>query len=153
MVDTLEQAKQQLRENWEKGLPCPCCTQFVKLYKRPIYGVLIYSLIKLHKLTEQKEDYYHITELTPEKSSGGGDFAKLLYWELIEEKPQDERTKEKRTSGYWKITEKGKLFVKNELAILSHVMLFDGKCYGFTGKEVTAKEVLGSKFNYEELMQ
>lgn len=31
--ETLEEAKQFLRENWEEGADCPCCTQKVKLWK------------------------------------------------------------------------------------------------------------------------
>jgi len=149
-MDTLENAKQELRDNWQKGVECQCCHQFVKVYKRPIYSGIVKSLIGLYHLDD---GYHHVSEFQLGQKSGGGDFAKLVYWGLIEERPKNESTKEKRTSGFWHITDKGRLFVLGELMVLSHIWLFDGKSFGFTGKEVGVREVLGKKFNYEELMK
>jgi hypothetical protein len=149
---TLEEAKQVLRDGWQKGVICPCCTQFVKLYKRPMYATQAYSLIRLYKLCQEDYTYHHITKLMPAQSSGGGDMAKLVYWGLIEEMPKDEETNEKRTSGYWRITRKGTDFVEGSTTVKSHIKIFDGEFYGFMGKEVSIRDVLGKKFDYEELM-
>lgn len=149
---TMEEAKQLLKDNWEKGIDCPCCTQFVRLYKRPLYLAQAYSLIRLYKLCQDDYTYHHISKISQENASGGGDFAKLIYCGLVEEKPKDEDDETKRTSGYWRITRKGTDFVEASVTVKSHIRIYDGSFYGLIGKEISIKDALGKKFNYEELM-
>lgn len=149
---TLADSQQWLQERLEKGQTCPCCKQFAKIYKRPINGVSAYSLIRLYWECHYTDDYVHIAKITPPHMAGGGDFAKLVYWDLVEEMPKGEGVTEKRTSGFWKITEKGRQFVDGEITVPSHVRLYDGKSLGLVGGQVGIKEVLGNKFDYAELM-
>lgn len=149
---TLEEVQNWLRAKVEKGETCPCCKQFAKVYKRKIYSKAVYSLIKLYRLNENQANYYHITQLNPEKVSGGGDFAKLVYWGLIEEKPKEEDETTSRTSGYWKITNKGRYFVERQKTIPTYARIYDSRLLGLTGPEIDIKEALGTKFDYEELM-
>lgn len=150
LTDTLEDAKQYTREHWEKGVRCPCCDQLVKLYKRPLYGTIAVNLIRLYKL--DRSQYHHIAKILLPNSSGGGDFAKLIYWGLVEEQQKDEEDTVSRTSGMWKITQKGIDFVNKKTKLYSHVLIYDGRFLGLSGNEVDIKDVLGKKFNYEELM-
>lgn len=142
-----------MRENWETGVDCPCCNQLVKLYNRKLYSTPAAYLVNLYRLDRKnpKQVYWHVTEIQ-KVIIGGGDFSKLMYWGLITEQPKDEDDDSKRTSGYWAITDKGRDFVRGKITVPSHVRLFDGKSYGFTGKQVTIHHVLGNKFNYAELM-
>lgn len=153
---TLEEAKEllksELREELSKGARCPVCTQFSKMYKRPLYGTIAQDLIRLYRACEFDSNFYHIGEFSSRKASGGGDFAKLVYWGLVEEKEKDEDDTTTRTSGYWRITGKGELFVQGEITVPSHVKIYDGRCLGLTGEQVSIKDVLGDKFDYEELM-
>lgn len=148
---TLEEAKQFLRERLEEGAECPCCTQFAKVYKRKLYSTMARHLINLYWKHENdpSETYFHISDFCPKHP---GDFAKFLYWGLVEEKPKDEDDTSKRTSGYWALTLEGRLFVENQTTVLSHVKIYDGRLMGFTGKKISIKEALGKDFNYEELM-
>lgn len=150
LTDTLEYTKQYTREHWERGVKCPNCDQNVKLYKRPLYGTIAVNLIRLYKLN--RSDYHHITKILLPNSSGGGDFAKLIYWGLVEEQPKEPEDTTTRTSGMWKITQKGIDFVEKKIKLYSHVHIYDGRFLGLTGDEVTIIDVLGKKFNYEELM-
>ena len=75
---TMEEAKQLLKDNWEKGIDCPCCTQFVKLYKRPLYSAQAYSLIRLYKLCQDDYTYHHISKISQENASRGGDFENVV---------------------------------------------------------------------------
>jgi hypothetical protein len=153
-AEVLAIVKDKLREQLEKGAPCPVCTQFCKIYKRKIYSTPARGLLQLYKLTEaENEEYFHITRIEALNRSGGGDFAKLTYWGLVEEKPkEDDDETTGRTSGFWKITDLGRMFARNEVTVPSHVKLYDGRKLGFTTGRVGIKEVLGKNFDYEELM-
>ena len=149
-MQTITEAKQYLRENWEKGVDCPCCNQLVKLYQRPITGSMVTWLIELYKLSKGGNGvYFHITKIG---TDGEGDFAKLQYWGLIAEQEKDPSDTKKRTSGFWTITEKGKNFVEGKITVPSHIKIFNNKQYGFNGSQVYISDCLGNKFNYRELM-
>lgn len=147
---TIAEARKYLEENAKKGAECPCCKQLVKRYVRPMYSRQVLALINLYKLAKQKPDYYHMTQIEGSLRSGGGDFAKLRYWGFIVEKPNFKD--DKRTSGFWAITEVGSDFVRNAIKVKSHVVLYNNKFLGFTGSDVSISGVLGTKFNYHELM-
>jgi hypothetical protein len=155
---TLKEAKDVLRAEWNEGIECPCCTQFVKLYKRKITSSMAYALILLYRYFEANPDqeWVHMNDYLntldipfPVKS---GDNAKLRYWDLLEEKPE-QRDDGSNRAGYWKLTELGREFVEGEITVRSHAKVFNSKSYGLTGVDVTIHEALGNKFNYDELMK
>ena len=38
-IETIKEGKEYLRKNFNEGVNCPCCNQFVKLYKnQPLFG-------------------------------------------------------------------------------------------------------------------
>lgn len=82
----------------------------------------------------------------------GGAWAKLRYWELIEEMPKDSMTTEKRTSGMWRITDKGISFVEGNISVPKYVKLYNQTFYGYEGDDVSIHDVIKEKFNYRELM-
>ena len=149
----IESAKAHLRENFEKGTSCPCCGQFVKLYKRKLHATMARMLIGLYRA--DAGEFLHIKQLialTGMSEFTCGDFAKLTYWEFIEQEPKPDEEKDKRTSGRWKITAVGKKFVEGEISVPSHAKVFDSKFLGLAGDRVSIKHCLGEKFSYEELM-
>lgn len=150
---TLEEAKSWLRKQVEEGARCPCCTQLAKIYKRRIYSTMARNLIDLYKmsLASPEVEYFHVGNFGA-LASGGGDFAKFVYWGLVEEQPKDENNKAKRTSGHWKLTNKGTLWVNGLATVQSHVKLYDSRVMGFEGEQITIREALGKNFDYEELM-
>jgi hypothetical protein len=151
---TLYEAIIYLDENKREGVHCPCCNQLAKIYKRSINATMVKPLIKLYKLHKFNfnwMDYHHIASFEAQKA-GGGDFAKLSYWGLIEEKIKDSTNTTSRTSGLWRITHFGKMFVEGMYRVQKYVLLYDSKLLRFEGDYLYIKDCLGNKFNYEELM-
>jgi len=151
LFTSLTEARGWVEKMKKDGCICPCCTQISKIYKRKLYSTMAFELIKIYKLTkgDDKDDFINIKEIN---NRGGGDFAKLALWELVVEKPKDPEETVTRTSGLWKITEKGNLFVQGKLNVATHVFLYNAKVLGFSETNTTIKEALGKKFNYVELM-
>jgi hypothetical protein len=150
-MKTIEEGKNYLRANYEKGCVCPCCGQYVKAYWRNIYSTVARDLIHLYRLQNNEDRYYHISDIRT-STSGGGDLAKLISWGLVEEMPKDPNNVKQRTSGYWKITEKGKRFVENTLKVEKYAVYYNNKLLRYEGRLVGIKDCLSNKFNYEELM-
>jgi len=146
---TVEQAKEKMRRNLEDGSFCPCCNRFVRMYKRRVSSVSAVCLIRLYKLSNRTHNkWFHIKDI--QGKSGGGDFAKLRYFGLIEEASND--CPNKRTSGFWRITDEGRRFVKGWLSVPCYVKVYNGKVYGEGAEKITIHQALNEKFDYAELM-
>lgn len=151
MTDSIIEAKKHLKENYHKGTSCPCCNQFVKLYLFKMQASMAWVLIQLYnKRKEGERDgcWVHVIRVL---KTNNGNYAKLRYWGLI--KPfEGEEDPSIKASGFWKITDKGCRFVKGYNKLPSKAAIYNNKCYGLQGEDVSIKDVLGTKFNYNELM-
>lgn len=142
---TIKEAKNYLAENFKEGVACPCCGQFVKQYKRPIHSFMARMLIRLSRMSD---GYHHYEDIF--RGVIGGDFSKLVYWDLIEEQKNEDTNK--RTSGVWRITPKGRAFANRQILIPKYIVLYDSKLQRFEGDNIDIVKAIGKKFNYEELM-
>lgn len=150
---TLKEAKKYLRDNFEKGVDCPCCGQFVKKYNRKITSSMAYGLLLLSKLSPEKK-WIHVDEIVKISAISHkaiADFPKFKYWGLIIASDEQREDGSKR-NGMWMITDKGRDFVNGVVKIPSRVLIYNSKFIGFDGDDVTIQEILGEKFNYRELM-
>lgn len=153
-MQTLEEAKQVLRDNWEEGIDCPCCHRLVKLYRRPLSSGASRSLIILYNINKQNNGgWVHIqNEFAKRKLNVNGmDYGILKWWDFIEPMP-NENDPTKKANGYWKITQKGIDFVLGRTDAPSHKMIYDNKLKYESDKKITIRESLGNKFDYYKLM-
>jgi len=148
-MKTIQSAKQYIKENRIKGVNCPCCGQFVKVYTRRLYAGMAYELIRLYNLHKGTnfEMYIHHKFFSDTRING---ISKLKHWGLVEEKINTDT--KKRTSGYWKITKLGINFVLNKIAVYEKIILYKNEFQSFKGEKVKITDCLGTKFNYTELM-
>jgi hypothetical protein len=145
----LGEAREQLRQLVGDGHHCPCCTQLVKLYKRKINSTQARALILMFR--ECGRGWGHLpslrTHLAPYHSN---EEPKLRYWGLLEEekavRPDGGR------SGWWRVTEAGEAWITGEITVRKYARVFDGRCRGLAGPEITIHDALSTKFDYKELM-
>jgi len=141
----LEQAQEELLDNIEEGTTCLCCGQLAKIYKMKMTSTMAFCLIKLSK---KPDAFYHISTMG---HSGGGEFAKLRHWGLIEQQ-ENNNNKKKRTSGFWAITPKGREFVLSNIKIPKYYEIYNNNILEFSNELITIKQALNNKFDYSELM-
>lgn len=159
----LADAKAQTLAAAPKGVSCPCCGQFVKVYKRRLNTALAHALLLISKRQPRSEEevWFHVpTFLSSQTSTStirGGDWAKLVYWGLIESMPADRKDGSNR-SGYYRITTKGIQFAADKITLPKYAYVYNQTLLGFSDgdtypkESTTIKEALGAKFNYAELM-
>lgn len=147
---TLKEAKKWLRDNFDKGCKCPACGQHVQLYKRKLNSGMALVLIRLYK--EYPDDWVPVKEwLRIKKYKNNHDWTMLKYWELIEEKKNDDP--KKKSNGYWRITNKGKNFVNFVITVPTHIHIYNKKFRGYSEEHTNIKNALKNHFDYEELMK
>lgn len=154
---TVAQVKEWLLENARAGAQCPCCHQRVQFYKRTLTSTMCYALILIEQHFRTSTDWLHVpqylTAAGADEAARGGDYAKLKDWGFIESKPSIRDDSSTRT-GYWRITERGKAFVRGEIRVHKTVELYNQRR---TKKDadpttVSIQEALGTRFDYAALM-
>lgn len=156
----LAQAVRWVLEHRQDGVTCPCCGQFAKVYRRKLSSTMAYALILIDRhFRKVPGGWLHVpsylTKNVPDKCGAtyrGGDWAKMAYWGLIEEKdePREDGCKH---AGWWSITDLGQQFVRNQVRIPSHVLLYDQRLLSLDRTTMIGiKDALGDRFNYDELM-
>ena len=151
--------RKKLFARMEEGFPveCPCCQQTGKIYKRSISTTMVRQLIIISKASRSKwadhENWVDVKQFYLPGASG--DYAKLRFWGLIE--PQSVRTNRKNASGWWRITDLGRSFVKGALTVCKYVYVYNNRLYEVEGVDsegpfIFIGKALGEKFDYEELM-
>lgn len=147
-METLQDAKDYLNENYKKGVKCPCCKQTVKLYKRKLNSGMARTLIAMFN---GPEGNIHVKDYLREKNlKNTHDFTLLKYWKLIVPIANCDGGQE---LGLWSITDKGKQFCRGEIKVQKHVLILINKHIGFSEEETTIQESLGNHFDYDELMK
>jgi len=155
---TLAEARQFVQEGREHkdGVVCPCCEQRAKIYKRKLNAKMVLALIDLVDLylSQDTRDWINIHDVKKiQGRPGGGDFAKLRYFDLIVEKERDpEADGDQRSSGYWKPTKKGHLFVLGKWTVPEAVFLYDEKLVREAERETDVRTALGKQYSYAEVM-
>ena len=155
-IETLEDAKEVIRASFKSGgTGCPCCGQFVKLYRRKITSSMAQGLISVYHYFKRPDAAEWLQVPSFLKSSTlCGDFSKLRYWDLVEPMPKQERPDGSKRAGYYRITEAGIAYAEGA-TIDQYRYEYNGHRRTIDDPDLTQhsiKDALGSKFNYAELM-
>lgn len=136
----------EIRREGKAGVLCPCCDQLAKVYKRRIYKTVARQFLTFAKAA-LAGGWVDVRSI----AMRGGDFAKLAYWGLIEERQKDPDDKDRRTSGWWRLTEKGRQFAENATTVPTFAHVYNGRVVRFSGPPASIVSALGSTFVYADL--
>lgn len=151
---TVAEARAIVMRNREEknGTTCPCCDQNCKVYPRSLNAPMARLLIWLVNSYEGHPRWYNVHEFPLiQGRRGGGDFAKMVYWGLIEEREKDEG-QDQRTSGFWRPTERGIDFVHRKISVRRKAMIYNKGKLRHEGERIDIVDALGEDFSYDELM-
>lgn len=146
---SLAEEQERIRENLDKGTTCRACHQNAKRYKRKMSCNQAIGLVNLYRLSLRGENSQHIENLGDRHVFC--DFQKLRYWGVVTPVKNDDP--KKRSSGMWKITEKGIQFVKGEITLPEAAYTYNGQCHGYSENHIHIWDAFKNKFDYEELMK
>lgn len=147
-------AKQFLEDHILEGVDCPVCGRFAREYERPIHRTMARMLIRLYHLTARSENVYFYSGNIAKgiSTTGTNDFSKFRFLGLVEEMPKG-IDQDQRTSGMWRITPSGKLFVENQMKVHKYAVIRMKEFRGLTGDMISIEDALGKSFSYKELMR
>lgn len=137
------------------GEHCPCCGQLVKLYRRSLSNAPARWMIKLylHDGNEGRE-YVYMPEVlnTMRGTPSQGGYGNLgQYWDLTDRMPGIRSDGSNRV-GWWRLTDDGREFVLDHLTVPKYAYVYNSKLFDFDGPEWSIRDALGTKFDYNDLM-
>jgi len=148
----LKEARRFVRDGAKKGVDCPCCGQYAKIYERKFNSTMARAIILLSRYQSHNPGrWIHAGIVIKGSDIRSHDWYGIRYWDLIEQRPKDEDGKG-RTSGMWRVTQKGYNFAGALIELPSHVTLYNGNVRGFSVSEISIMAALGKHFDYLELM-
>lgn len=136
MNDGLKEARQWLAKMFKEGVGCSCpaCGQHVEKYRRQIYGAMVDGLAYISKHPGAKSDKL--------RYFGGGDYAKLAYWGLIE---QDQNKQ-------WRCTPKGESFLRGEVFVPKFMYVYNAVVFGRSEEMVDVYQCASKGFKFEDVV-
>ena len=142
------------------GVNCPCCGQLAKVYPRTITSSMAYVLILLERhFRKFPKDWLHVPSyLTKTCKIGsavrGGDWAKLVHWDLIVKKPELREDKSRR-NGKYKLGPKAVSFVRGRLELPRYAYIYNGALLRMSEEKITIHDALkrSNRFDYAALMR
>jgi hypothetical protein len=144
--ETLDEARDRLREQLNEGAKCPCCTQFAKVYRRKINSGMARALVKMWDKAGMEWVY------TPRLCPWTHEVGQLSWWDLIED--SRDRRDDGGRAGWWRITSRGRRFVLNQSREPKYAHIYDGRLISLDNSEtVNIVEALGARFDYRALME
>ena len=159
LTTPLGEVKDYLRENYEEkgGCECPACGRHVELRPRKLNSSMAYAAIIMYNLRKKNGDpnrYFKMNEEIAKLKipSSNVEYSKLNYWGLAEQNPTNDNPKTK-TSGLWRLTDKGIRFVMGEISVPRHVFVYKNIVRKISDERTNISDSLGDKFDYNELIK
>lgn len=150
-MTTLAESKERFEQAIRgEGADCPCCGRWGKINAYQVTSTQAKGLIWM--FTNFPADYWVDLGNAPGWLLRSKPMATSKWWGLVEPAAKDENDADKKASGKWRLTDKGRAFVLGRTLIPQYVFVFDNTCYGYSENMVDIRDSLKKKFSYEELM-
>jgi len=146
----LEEERDRVAEGMytKDGVICGACDRIAKARSLPFSinnAIALIWMKRYHDL--HPGDFVHVPSRAPKFMGKDGEFSRLLYWGLIEQAPNDDP--KKRSSGLWRIVQRGIEFVEGRLRIQREFVRYNSTLLGFRGPMISLTE--GIPFDYRDL--
>lgn len=136
------------------GMTCRACGQLARSYNRKLNSSMAAALCWLTRQSGDGTPWIDTVSWdVPEYVRRSRELPRLKLWGLAEPKPVEPGSK-KKTSGFWRITDKGRDFALGKVNVPSHarVWLDSVRENGFSEDRISVQDALGRHFDYRELM-
>jgi len=142
-MTTLDEARAAVKQTLDSGGIgiCPCCGQTIKMYARQIYGTMVKQLAQL---VAYGQGLHPRNLVGGNNLSGGGDHAKMRFWGLVDQDPED---------GVWFATVKGADFLKGRISVPKYAYIFNNTLDSFSDEEVRVEDCCSKSFDLPELLK
>jgi hypothetical protein len=132
-----------------KPVVCEHCGHVETPRRRWLNASYANYLIAMDRKSGNDFPWVHvIKDFRQEPLASRGDFAKLRFWGLIEQKQNEDATK--TCSGYWRLAPAGRSFVREGSRAVAWKIFQFGRPVQDSALEITIAQALGRPFDFQE---
>lgn len=137
----------------KKSMGCPCCGKRVISQVHTITSGLTKYLERIYEEGGyNNRDYVHVTSTIFDKDLVRiRRYSFLKHWGLLIALPG--KGEKSKTSGMWKVTEKGEQFLRNKISIPKMILLYNKKLIRIGDEMVSRSDLRGKPFDFWEMME
>lgn len=151
----LDEVREWIAQNVNKGVECPACYRFAKVYRRKLNRGMVSAILWFYRHAKQGE-WVQIGALSEKDRLDlhHWEYAKLRYWGILEEAKSEQQ---KNSVTCWRLTPNGRLFAEGGAAVPKYVYVYDSEIAPWPSSEpvelITIDEALAEHFDLDELME
>jgi len=138
----------RMRNNWKTAIEgdggiCPCCDRSGKVYQLRLHQTFALGLrwIDVHG---EEDGWINVQNNAPRFMLKSKNYGMLAHWGILESFSM--------RSGIWRVTPKGKDFLRGLINLPSSVFIYDDKVWAFSSEEVSFRGCFGTHFDFDEMM-
>ena len=138
------------KDRYDNGFVCNICGSYVKRYTRKFNSNMAIAMIALLKHSNGK--YVSLEKFLADHGyQRCGDASYLIHYGFLERKV-GQREDGSPKNGMYRLTGRGVMFCEGKIKAAEKFKILHNHFEGFSGKDITIQDALGTKFNYQELM-
>ena len=146
---------EELRDKWhdtihDAGGACPVCDRFGIVYRVGLNATMAKSLIWLSKV-QTPDGWVDVPTTAPKFVLRSNQLATTKHWGLVERRAND--NPKIKHSGMWRITDKGRQFVNNQLRVSKKVYIYNDVVEAWSPEDVSIEECFAEHFDYRDAMR
>ena len=127
------------------------CDRFGIVYRINLNATMAKSLIWLSKQNGDRDGWVDVPITAPREVLRSNQLPTTKHWGLVERRPNtDPKIKH---SGMWRITDKGRQFVNNNLRVPRKVYIYNDVVEAWTPEDVCIEDCFAERFDYQDAMR
>lgn len=150
---TVAEAREFVKDHADRGVECPCCNQYVKVYRRKLHSQMAAFLASLYGAIIRNFDEAfgdttvigRVVDVRDVRSAGekaSTDASYLTNWGLVQ----------KHGRGQYSITRKGVEFLNGDIVVPKYVYMLCNQRTAISEETIGIDEVWDEDFDFDELM-
>lgn len=164
----MNEAEATLRGQWKEcieseGGRCRVCDRWGKINAYVMHKNMVRSMVWMyHEHLATGQLWINVPASAPRLVTRSYSLTKLKYWGFVRPLEEEQLTKSEREmgltrktrkSGKWKLTDAGRDFILNNIAVPKRAFVYNDAVIKFDDELITARDSMEQDFNYDEMMQ
>lgn len=128
------------------GTTCPVCKRWGKRYKVKLNSSMAAALLTM---AADPTRWFNSGEFRGHATIQCSSLSIMKHWGLVETRPAEG---DQKYSGEYRLTQLGFDFAEQRETLYSHVLIYNDRFLGYSGRLINIVDALGRHFSYHELI-
>lgn len=126
-----------------EAVTCPCCDRYAKVTKTKLNAVMVKQMLKMRVLADRDgREFVKHKELVDSETGTNACLTTTKHWGFVQRGDESEELKGlSGAKSYWRLTAKGREFLRGDIKVPKYLLLYHDEVYGETGEMIYVHQV------------